>query len=263
MPETWTTADAYDQYIGRWSRLLAPQFVTWANLPPHTDVLDVGCGTGALSEALLAHRVGSLTGIDTSEAYVDAARKRISTAKIPTRFDVGDGAHLPYPKARFDAAVSGLVLNFVQPPIGMVREMHRVVRAGGRVALYVWDYAGRMEIIRHFWDAAVAQNPLRAGRLDEGRRFPVCHPAKLEELFRAAGLKDVRTDQIDQPAPFRDFDDYWNPFLGGQGPAPSYLVSLSETERADLRERLRKRLHAAANGSILLTARAFAVRGTV
>ncbi len=261
MPETWTTADAYEQYIGRWSRLLAPQFVTWAQIPPHTDVLDVGCGTGALSEALLAHRVGSLTGIDTSEAYVEAARKRLSTAKIPTHFEVGDGTHLPYPKARFDAAVSGLVLNFVEPPINMVREMHRVVRPGGRVALYVWDYANRMEIIRHFWDAAVAQNPLRAGRLDEGRRFPVCQVAKLEELFRSAGLKDIRTDQIDQPAPFRDFDDYWNPFLGGQGPAPTYLLSLPPNEQVDLRERVRKRLPIAKDGKFLLTARAFAVQG--
>lgn len=261
MPETWTTADAYEQYIGRWSRQLAPKFLAWANIPSHSDVLDIGCGTGALSEALLAHHVGSLTGIDLSEPYVEAARKKLSTGNVPTRFDVGDATKLPYPKGRFDVVVSGLALNFVPQPLEMAREMHRVLRPGGHAALYVWDYAGRMEPIRHFWDAAVAQNPLRAGRLDEGRRFPVCHQQKLEEVFRLAGFKEIRTDHLDQPTPFRNFEDYWNPFLGGQGPAPSYLLSLSPGEQADLRERVRKRLHIAGDGKILMMARAFAVQG--
>jgi SAM-dependent methyltransferase len=261
VPETWTTADAYEQYIGRWSRLLAPTFLTWANIPRRAEALDVGCGTGALSEALLAHGVTSLTAIDQSEPYVEAARKKLATAKTATRFDVGDATKLPYPKGRFDIVVSGLVLNFVPQPLEMAREMLRVLRPGGRGALYVWDYAGRMEPIRHFWDAAVAQNPLRAGRLDEGKKFPVCNPQKLEEIFRLVGFKEIKTDHIDQPTPFRSFDDYWNPFLGGQGPAPSYLLSLSPNEQADLRERVRKRLHIAADGKILMTARAFAVQG--
>lgn len=262
MPETWTTADAYEQYVGRWSRLVAPTFLTWANLPRRADALDVGCGTGALSEALLAFGVSSLTGIDQSEAYVEAARKKLATSTTATHFDVGDATKLPYAKGRFDIVVSGLAINFVPQPLEMAREMLRVLRPGGRAALYVWDYAGRMEMMRHFWDAAVEQNPLRAGRIDEGKRFPVCNPQKLEDLFKQAGFKGIRTDHIDQPTPFRDFDDYWTPFLGGQGPAPAYLVSLPPHEQADLRERVRKRLPTAADGKILMIARAFAVQGT-
>lgn len=261
MPETWTTADAYEQYIGRWSKLLAPTFLAWANIPRRAEALDVGCGTGALSQALLSHGVTSLTAIDQSGAYVEAARKKLATSTTATRFDVGDATKLPYANARFDIVVSGLVLNFVPHPLEMAREMLRVLRPGGRAALYVWDYAGRMELIRHFWDAAVEQNPLRAGRLDEGRRFPVCNPQKLEEVFRLAGFKDIRTDHIDQTILFRDFDDYWNPFLGGQGPAPSYLVSLPPNEQVDLRERVRKRVPIAADQRIVMTARAFAVQG--
>jgi len=140
--------------------------------------------------------------------------------------------------------------------------MRRVCRPGGIVAAYVWDYSGRMELVRHFWDAAVALDP-RASELDEGRRFPLANPTVLATLLRDAGLRDVETLAIEVPTIFRDFDDYWSPFLGGQGPAPSYLMSLDEERRTRLREGLRARLPLGSDGSVSLTARAWAARGTV
>src|SRR5262249_40380142 len=142
-------------------------------------------------------------------------------------FEVGDAQALPIDDAAFDAAVGGLFLNFVPLPPRAVAEMVRVVRPGGVAAVYVWDYAGKMELLRCFSDAATALNPA-AYALDEGRRFPLCQPEPLTELFARAGLHDVEVRAIDVPTVFRDFDDYWSPFLGGQGPAPGYAMSLSE-----------------------------------
>ncbi|HZD19456.1 MAG TPA: SAM-dependent methyltransferase, partial [Burkholderiales bacterium] len=138
--------------------------------------------------------------------------------------------------------------------------MHRVVALGGTVAAYVWDYAGEMQLMRYFWDAAVDLNP-GAQPLDEGVRFPLCHPEALAALFRGAGLQDVEVRAIDAPTPFRDFDDYWTPFLGGQAPAPGYCMSLDERSRERLRERIRAKLPIRADGSIHLIARAWAVKG--
>jgi hypothetical protein len=142
----------------------------------------------------------------------------------------------------------------------MISEMKRTVNESGTVALYVWDYADRMQLMRYFWDAAAALDPT-AYDLDEGRRFPICNPDALSELFQQAGLRDVQTRPIDVETRFQDFDDYWNPFLGGQGPAPGYAMSLSEDQRAQLRESIRSSLPFAADGSIPLIARAWAVRG--
>jgi SAM-dependent methyltransferase len=176
------------------------------------------------------------------------------------RFAVGDARALPVPPAAFDATVSGLVLNFVPAPAAAVAEMARVTRPDGAVAAYVWDYAGEMQLMRHFWAAAAALDPA-ARELDEGRRFPLCRPAPLAALFGAAGLTAVAVRAIDVPTHFRDFDDYWTPFLGGQGPAPGYCLSLGEEQRARLRERLRAGLPVDPDGAIRLIARAWAVRG--
>ena len=156
--------------------------------------------------------------------------------------------------------VAGLVLHFVPQPQLALSEMIRVAKPGGRVAAYVWDYAGKMQLLRHFWNAAAALDP-QAADLDEGRRFPLCQPQPLVELFQSAGLKNVEVRAIDISTDFKDFDDYWSPFLGGQGPAPSYTLSLSEDQRAALRERLRAGLPIALDGSIPLVARTWAVRG--
>jgi SAM-dependent methyltransferase len=200
----------------------------------------------------------SIVAVDTSADYVAFARRRIPDGRVD--FHVADATALPCPDSTVDAAVSGLVLNFVGQPQRMVAEMARAVRPAGVVAAYVWDYAGGMQLIRRFWDAATAFDP-GALELDEGRRFPICHPGPLSAAWVLEGLRDVEVRPIDVPTRFRDFDDYWQPFLGGQGPAPAYAMSLTEQRRAALRERLRAALPAAPDGSIDLVARAWAVRG--
>jgi SAM-dependent methyltransferase len=258
--DTWATGAAYEPYVGRWSRLVAREFLRWLAVPPGARWLDVGCGTGALTETVLAVTAPArVEGVDPSAAYVEYSRARLADARAS--FEVGDARRLPQGSASVDAVVSGLVLNFVPEPAAAVAEMARVARPGGTVAAYVWDYAGRMELMRQFWDAAVALDPAAAA-LDEGRRFPVCRPESLEAFWRGGGLADVESRAIDVPTVFRDFDDYWSPFLGGQGPAPSYAMSLSEGRRALLRDRIRAALPADAHGSIGLVARAWAVRGT-
>jgi hypothetical protein len=157
--------------------------------------------------------------------------------------------------------VSGLVLNFIPTLEPAVRTMAQATHQGGTVAAYVWDYADGMQLIRQFWDTAVALDPA-VSELDEGRRFPICKPEPLGQLFQAAGLERVETRALEVETVFRDFDDYWSPFLGGQGPAPAYAMALGEVARARLREQLRAALPHAADGSIRLPARAWAVRGT-
>jgi SAM-dependent methyltransferase len=169
---------------------------------------------------------------------------------------------IPLDDASIDVTVSGLVLNFVPDGRAALAEMARVTGSGGTIAAYVWDYAGRMELMRHFWDAAVELNP-DAARMDEGARFPLCRPGALTELFEGAGLRGVEVTAIDIPTPFASFEEYWRPFLGGQGPAPAYAVSLDETARARLRDCIRERIPVQADGSVSLTARAWAVRATV
>jgi hypothetical protein len=160
-----------------------------------------------------------------------------------------------------DVTVSGLVLNFVPDPPAALLEMKRVTAMDSVIAAYVWDYAGKMELMRYFWDAA-AHLDTGARKLDEGVRFPICNPQPLETLFSGAELKDIRITSIDIPTPFASFDEYWQPFLGGNGPAPAYAMSLDETTRTRLRDRLKATLPIAADGSIALIARAWAIRGT-
>jgi hypothetical protein len=155
---------------------------------------------------------------------------------------------------------SGLVLNFVSDREGMVKEMARVTRPGGTVAAYVWDYAGKMEMMRYFWDAALVVSP-QDSKLDQAERFPVCQPEPLTSLFSSAGLNSVCVDAIEIPTVFRDLEDYWQPFLGKQGAAPTYLASVDDDVRGRIRETLRERLPAGEDGRIQLTARAWAVRG--
>ncbi|MDL2355453.1 MAG: class I SAM-dependent methyltransferase [Pseudomonadota bacterium] len=257
--EVWATGNLYEPYVGRWSRLVAADFLNWLQAASNLEWLDVGCGTGALTEAILDRAYPSyVTGIDPSPGFIDYAAARITDPRVT--FGVGEAQSLPVESAHFDAAVAGLVLNFVPEPLPAVCEMARAVRPGGLVAAYVWDYAGTMEFMRYFWDAATALDPAAAD-LDEGRRFALCAPDPLLDLFTRAGLRNVQLLAIDVAISFHDFDDYWAPFLGGQGPAPAYAMSLGESDRAALRERLRASLPTGADGTIRLRARAWAVRG--
>ena len=255
--DVFASGEKYEPYVGRWSRIVAKDFVDWLALPKGLSWLDVGCGTGALSQTILERAAPKeVFGIDPSAGFIEYAK-----AHVPgVTFAVGNAQSLEVEPASVDAAVAGLVLNFVPEPDFAIAHMARAVRPGGQVAAYVWDYAGKMELMRYFWDAAVALDPA-ARELDEGRRFPLCQPAALEALFTGARLRWVEVHSIEVPTRFRDFDDYWTPFLGGQGPAPSYAMSLSEKRRAALRDRLRERLPGGPDGAIELVARAWAVRG--
>ena len=258
--ETWSRGDAYEPYVGRWSRLVAADFIDWLNVPSGGNWLDVGCGTGALSQTiLLKAEPVSVTGIDRSEGIVAYAREHTKDSRA--RFGVADAMAIPMADGHFSAAVSGLVLNFVPRHDVAVAEMARIAADGATVAVYVWDYAGRMQMMRVFWDAAVDLDPAAADKT-EGSRFAICQPEPLAELFRGAGLTDVEVRGIEVPTHFRDFDDYWTPFLSGQAPAPAYAMSLTEEHRVALREHIRSRLPVAPDGSISLAARAWAVRGT-
>jgi SAM-dependent methyltransferase len=257
----WAAGEAYEPYVGRWSRLVAPQFLRWLGVPAGARWLDVGCGTGALSGAILdGCAPASVLGVDPSEGFLAYATRHVTDPRAG--FRRGDAQALPVEDAGFDAVVSGLVLNFVPDQAQAAREMRRAVRPGGRVAAYVWDYTEGMQMMRRFWDAAAALDPAGAGGRDEALRFPLCRPGPLRALFEAAGLRAVAVAPIEVPTVFRDFDDYWSPFLAGGAPAPAYCLALEEDRRAALRERLRASLLTAPDGSIRLSARAWAVQGT-
>jgi SAM-dependent methyltransferase len=259
MQDVWAVGDGYESYVGRWSRRVAVPFLAWLGVRAGRRWLDVGCGTGALTATVLASaEPAEVTGVDPAAPFVAHAQAKITDPRA--RFETGDARSLPLLDGRFDAVISGLVLNFVPEPERAVAELTRVAVPGGTVAAYVWDYAEGMALMRYFWDAAVVLDPA-AAELDEGHRFPLCRPEPLAALWTDAGLGEVEVRSIEVPTVFTDFDDYWAPFLGGQGPAPGYTMSLPEERRAALRDLVRDRLPTAADGSIPLTARAWAVRG--
>ena len=255
----WSSGSAYDSYIGRWSRLVAPVFLNWLAIPPGRRWLDAGCGTGALTEAILARcEPSSVVGVDPSESFVAHVRTAVIDARVT--FDVGTAAETGLRDGNVDVVVSALVLNFVPDLSAALAEARRVLSPGGLVAGYVWDYAEGMQLLRRFWDAAVVVDPT-ARAMDEGARFGHAAAEPLAAAFAAAGLSAVAVRPIDVPTVFVDFDDLWTPFLGGTGVGPAYVASLGEAARDALRERLRASLDPEPDGSIRLMARAWAVRG--
>jgi SAM-dependent methyltransferase len=259
--DMWSGGVAYDDLVGRWSRQVAPLFLDWLAVPRGSHWLDVGCGTGALIEAILASQdPASVRAIDPSPAFVALARDRISDARVSV--SVGNAESIDDASGAFDAVVSGLVLNFVPDPSAGVCEFARVVRRGGIVGVYVWDYAEGMQMLRLFWDAATAVDPA-AAQFDEGRKFSICIPDRLHELFEAAHLEHIEQRAIEIPTYWPDFDAFWTPFLGGTGPAAAHVASLSEERRTALHDRLWAMVPAGSDGSIQLFARAWAIKGLV
>ena len=260
--ESWRGGDLYEAYMGRWSRLVAPEYVAWLDAPAGARWLDVGCGTGVLSQAVLDRCApASVIGVDPSDGFVVDARQRVADARA--RFEVADAETLPVEPGSVDVVVGGLVLNFVPDPGRALRSMRDAARSGGIVGAYVWDYGEGMAMVRHLFDAALQLDPEGAAAHDEGRRFPLCRPAPLRQAFEDAGLRSVEVDEVVVPTVFRDVDDYWSPFLAGQFPAPAYVCSLPPDTREALRAAVVARLPVADDGSVPLTARAWVVRGTV
>lgn len=246
----FSESDGYERFMGRWSRRLAPLFVTFAGVTEGDRVLDVGSGTGALAATAAAIGSVQVTGIERSPAYVRYAGEHVSG-----RFEVGDAMALPFADDAFDRTLSLLVLNFVPDPTAALQQMMRVTRPGGVVASAVWDYGDGMQMLRTFWDAAVALDPNAAPR-DE-RHMPLCAHGALAELWRTHGLEDVDEQPLSIEMAFASFDDYWQPFLCGQGPAGVYVTSLSESARDALESRLRAQV------DLTQQALAWAVRGVV
>ena len=259
--ENWGSADPYELYVGRWSRKVATEFLAWISVPPGAAWADVGCGTGVLAECILAQcEPKSIAGVDKADGFVSSARKNVTDLRVT--LGTADATALPWDNDIFDATVAGLVLNFVPDHRAMANEMTRVTKPGGKVAAYVWDYGRGMEMLRHFWDAAIAVSPENSN-LDQAERFPICQPEPLQALFRDIGLGSVSCRAIDVPMVFRDFSDYWTPFLGKQGTAPTHLASVDVTIREKIRTVLESRLVPSKDGTIRLRARAWAVEGTV
>jgi SAM-dependent methyltransferase len=256
-----TAGEAYEPLTGRWSRLVAPRFLEWIDAGGNGRWLDVGCGTGALIQAILdAESPKEVVGVDPSSAYIAYARRQIADPRV--RYEVGDARALPVASNQYDAVVSGLVINVLPAggQLSAVREMARAARRGGVVGSYVWDYAGGFTPRARFWEVAVALDPA-AAELDERARYPICQPDQLERLFRNAGINAVESGAIEIEAEFQNFDDYWSPFLAGYGPASAYLLSLAIDAQERLRETLQAELSTVDDGPFPLPIRALSVRG--
>ncbi|MBB6469311.1 SAM-dependent methyltransferase [Aminobacter lissarensis] len=255
--DAWSAGNSYEHYMGRWSRLVATKFVAWLAPPGQAAWLEIGCGTGALTAAVLsAAAPRSIVSIDPSVDFVAHVRKAIGDGRA--RFEVADALKLPAEPASIDVVTSGLVLNFVPDRPAALAEMQRVLKPGGLLSFYVWDYpGGGIGFIRQFWQAAITIDPA-AAELGEGRRFPFCTREGLLALCQDAGLRDIAIAPMEIETRFADFEAFWQPFTLGAGPAPGYCMSLNEYQRAKLKARLAERL--GSTGPIELVARAWMVK---
>jgi SAM-dependent methyltransferase len=252
-------ADAYDRHIGRYGRQLASALIAFAAVEKGMRALDVGCGPGALT-GVLAERLGSaaVSAAEPSAPFAEACRARLPGVQVV----VAAAEELPFADGTFDAALSQLVVNFMRDAETGVGEMSRLTRPGGVVASCVWDYAGEMTLLRAFWDAAREVEPERAAAADEGVVMRWCAEGELAELWRHAGLRNVRSAPLVVHASYTDFEELWSPLLSGVGPSGAFCASLDDDRRSALHTALRHRLRAG-GAPFALSARAWAVAGTV
>lgn len=227
-----TSGDAYDSFMGRYSRSLAPLFADTVRIAPGQSVLDVGCGPGALTAELVT-RLGNeaVSALDPSPSFVEACAERFPEIEVR----LGRAEEIPFPDDTFDVALSQLVMHFVSDPAAAIGELRRVVRPGGSIAACVWDFVEEMEMLRAFWDAAVAVD---ADAPDEARTLRFGGPHELADLFVTEGLSDVRESSLAVTATYAGFDELWDGFLAGIGPAGAYCVSLTDTDREAVRSGL-------------------------
>jgi SAM-dependent methyltransferase len=254
-----TSADAYDRFVGRYGASLAAELILFARVERGMRALDVGCGPGALTAAL-AERLGAgnVHAVDPSEPFAEACSARLPGVEVV----VAGAEALPFPDRAFDVVLSQLVVNFMRDPEAGVREMARVTRPGGVVASCVWDYAGEMTLLHAFWDAAREVEPEQAAAADEGAVMRWCTQGELAELWRRAGLGEVRSVPLAARASYADFEDLWAPLPTGVAPAGAFCRSLDDERRAALHDAFRRRLKVG-DGPFELTARAWAVAGLV
>jgi ubiquinone/menaquinone biosynthesis C-methylase UbiE len=256
--DRWTSGSHYDQWMGRWSRLLAYEFLQWLNLPGGLRWLDVCCGSGVITEAIVERNApASIVGIDASPEQINFARQHRAHPNVS--FETGDAMSLPFPDATFDAVVCGLGLHYISNPVEALKEFCRVTAPAGTIAVYLWDYAQGARFLREFWDAAVAVDH-EAASFDQAHRFPMCNPEGLQSLFEQAGLKHTSHHALEIVTHFTSFEDYWAPLLTGQGSAPNYLATRDKKIQTAIRERLRAALPTDSRGAIDLPAQAWAIR---
>jgi SAM-dependent methyltransferase len=252
----WNDALGYEAYVGHWSRAIAPRFLSWLALPTGLKWLDVACGTGALTSAILA-RCGpeEVVGLDASADYLAAARQSCQDPRV--QFVVGDANILSLPSTTFDVSVCGLALNFIAYDRALA-EQHRVIRSGGTIAAYVWDYAGEYEFARRFWDAALSIDS-RAAAYDPGRKATICSEQNLYAALVAAGCTSVETSVFDDSGEFPSREAYWHSFDGRQGSTSEYLLLLTDEQRLRLQASLLSTMNP--HGPVRLKVRALAVKG--
>ncbi len=228
-------AEAYDRFMGRYSVQLAPQLAEFAEIAAGQRVLDVGCGPGALTGELV-RRVsgGAVTAVDPSDAFVAAAKDRYPTVVVLR----ASAEVLPFADGSFDAALAQLVVHFMDDPVAGLREMARVTRPGGVVAACVWDHAGERSPLSAFWQAARELDP----EAKDESKLPGAREGHLGELAAEAGLTSVQETTTGAQADFSSFEDWWEPFTLGVGPAGAYATALDDTARTRLRDRCRELL---------------------
>jgi SAM-dependent methyltransferase len=257
--DNWQAGSTYDRFMGRWSRKLAPLFVEWLDVDQHLDWLEVGCGTGSLTHAIVERaNPNSVVACDPTPAFIDFARGSVPDSRV--RFIEAGADNFPISRNGYDVITSSFALNFFPDPLGGLTRMRSATGPRGLVSACVWDYAEGMQFLRHFWDAALELD-VDSSIEDEGARFPICKKENLTQLFRAAGYVDVRCDYLEIETVFASFEDYWEPMTGGTGPAPSFVTKLSSSNVEKLRSTLEARLPRDGSERIPLRARAVAACG--
>jgi SAM-dependent methyltransferase len=256
--ENWDNIQGYEMYVGRWSRALSLDFVHWLNACAALKWMEIGCGTGALTQAIAeTYDPSSLLALDKSEAYLTKARENGKLSKVSfLRVDLDSFL----PEGEFDNITSGLVLNFLPHTEKTLRSLMSNLRNGGQLSAFVWDYGGHYQPMRHFWDAAKEVSAV-AKDFDTGIKFEICRKEKLISLFESLGLTHVEFTNLERIAMFQNFDDYWLPIASAQGSVTEFISILTEKEKDNLKETIRRRLPIALNGEIKLIINALAVKG--